>query len=468
MPKFIKIIVGAILVVTVLYISGRWAYSQLFFTDTLITGAVGRPRYINPLLAQSDIDQILTAAVYRGLINYNENFEPIGDLAESWNVDENSKTYTIKLKTGQHWHDDKLITAADVVFTFSLMKDLDAVTVEAVDDSTVKFTLPEPLSSFVEVLSRGILPQHIWEGEDLRTSEYNLKPIGSGPYQYESIQISDGKVKSLKFRFNSTVKQDHAIASPRLTKAYPKVRYVFYKSSQSLIDAYKLGEIDGFETIDAEIANPLKPWPNTAVTEITNYELPVTNYAIFFNLRNENGAVANVETRRALAHKLIDANVQLTGPLPQNHWAYAQHNIPDASVDVSGVSLRILYLDIPTLPTLLTQLTGAWTGTTLETAPTQFPPTGEWDVLIVPLELPKDPDQYVYWHSSQTDFEGGGLNISNYKNRRVNKALEDGRKTADREARKAAYEIWQRWLAQDVPAVFVETSMVYNIKREER
>lgn len=438
----------AAVAIAAIFFVGRWGYGVLFSTDILAEGVVGRPRYINPLLARSEIDQRLSEMIYRGLIRYNENFEPQPDLAENWSVSEDSKTYTVILKTKQFWHDGELITADDVIFTYEQMPEFEAVTIEKIDDTTVKFSLPQPLSSFVELLSTGILPQHRWQDQDLRTSELNLKPIGSGGYKFNSIDIDNNSIKSLTLNI-----QQSAISSHKFT---------FYNETADLITAYKLGEIDRFETTDETVANEFASWPNSDVQ--TGHAPSLAKPILFFNLRTETSPVADVEIRRALAQKLKDTGVTIASPLPPPHWAHATYSITTSDVDISQKTFKVLFL--PSTRPYINKLQNVFGENTFKVSEGTFPPSLEWDTLIAPLTFPHDPDQYAYWHSSQAELGEGRLNISGYKNRRVDKALEDGRKTTDREARKNAYDTVQRWLAEDVPAIFLEPPTTHRISRQ--
>ncbi|MCH2945128.1 ABC transporter substrate-binding protein, partial [Listeria monocytogenes] len=77
-------------------------------------------------------------------------------LAKSLDISDDNLTYTVKLKDGLSWHDGKPLTADDVVFTVNSILDTKQnspnrgnfvfdnkpLKVVAVDDTTVKFTLP--------------------------------------------------------------------------------------------------------------------------------------------------------------------------------------------------------------------------------------------------------------------------------------------------------------------------------------
>src|SRR5690606_26523658 len=94
-------------------------------------------------------------------------------------------------------------TSADVIFTFDTIvaEDTDTalrsrlqvsgeyVTWEAPDDRTVVITLPEPFAPMLFSLSQiPIIPRHILEGQDVNSSDFNLNPIGTGPFVFESIE----------------------------------------------------------------------------------------------------------------------------------------------------------------------------------------------------------------------------------------------------------------------------------------
>jgi len=83
-----------------------------------------------------------------------------------------------------------------------------------------------------------------------------------------------------------------------------------------------------------------------------------------------------------------------------------------------------------------------------------------FDMLLAYWKVPLDPDQYYFWHSSQS--QG---NISNYKNFKVDKLLEDGRDRSNVRDRKKIYDQFQRVIQDDMPAFFLYYPYSYTIKR---
>ena len=70
-----------------------------------------------------------------------------------------------------------------------------------------------------------------------------------------------------------------------------------------------------------------------------------------------------------------------------------------------------------------------------------------------------DPDQYTLWHSRQP------TNITNYKNLRIDKLLEDGRQTSNQNDRKIIYNDFQKYLIDDMPAIFLYFPYTFSLTR---
>ncbi|MCC6793380.1 MAG: hypothetical protein IT336_16975, partial [Thermomicrobiales bacterium] len=141
-------------------------------------GASQFPANFNPLLNDVRI------WLYDGLVRFDENMNPIPDLAESWEVSADGLVYTFKLRQNVVFHDGTAMTADDVVFTaeLTLNESINSpyrskfiingqpVVWAKVDDFTVTATLPQPSGPFLSKTSRAdeiffcILPKHLLEG----------------------------------------------------------------------------------------------------------------------------------------------------------------------------------------------------------------------------------------------------------------------------------------------------------------
>lgn len=167
------------------------------YSEALI-GTFGR---LNPLLdhynsADRDIDRLL----FSSLIQHDDRGIPKGDLAETWAISRDGKVFTFSLRSNAKWHDGEPISAEDLLFTVDLMRNdqlpfpadirgfWKQVEVVALDEKTIKFTLPEAFAPFMDYLSFGVLPKHLLENvpsDTLKDAPYNLKPVGSGPYRFD-------------------------------------------------------------------------------------------------------------------------------------------------------------------------------------------------------------------------------------------------------------------------------------------
>lgn len=135
--------------------------------------------------------------INNGLVRVNSQSEYEGDLAKSWEVSKDSLVYTYQLKEGIQFQDGSLFTAEDVVFTYETVManqgqngevDLSKLEkVEAVDEYTVRFTLKEPFSPFLDTTAQlGIVPS---DGYD--STVFDQMPVGTGPWkviQYDTEQ----------------------------------------------------------------------------------------------------------------------------------------------------------------------------------------------------------------------------------------------------------------------------------------
>ena len=127
-----------------------------------------------------------TPLVQSTLVEYDYDMNFVNDLAEEYALSSDGLTWTFTLRTDAKFTDGEPVTAADVAFTFNTAKtsqsSLDLTfldTVEAVDETTVVFTLTKPTSSFLNtVASVGIVPEHAYG------PNYGVAPIGSGPYKF--------------------------------------------------------------------------------------------------------------------------------------------------------------------------------------------------------------------------------------------------------------------------------------------
>ena len=132
--------------------------------------------------------------MYEPLIVFNamQNGEPNFRLATEYTFADDLKSVTIKLRPGVKWSDGEAFDAADVKFTFDMIKEHKALDLraiwdqiagfEVVDDHTVRFDLNDVNTGIVFQLAQVyIVPEHIWSKVEDPVTFTNLKPVGTGP-----------------------------------------------------------------------------------------------------------------------------------------------------------------------------------------------------------------------------------------------------------------------------------------------
>ncbi|MFJ5625262.1 ABC transporter substrate-binding protein [Peribacillus loiseleuriae] len=158
---------------------------------------------INPILnSHNELPDI----IFSGLMKYDANGKPVVDLAESYQYDDATNTYTFKLRKGVKWHDGKDFTADDVVFTYDVLtqdktlsasitsnyEDISSVT--APDDYTVVIKLSKYNAAMLDYFTMGIVPKHLLEGEDINTTSFNQHPVGTGRYKFVKWDTAGGMI----------------------------------------------------------------------------------------------------------------------------------------------------------------------------------------------------------------------------------------------------------------------------------
>lgn len=160
----------------------------------------------DPVNMASDWAYYVATNVYSMLFRL-ESGQPVGDLAESWDITEGGKVYTWHLRKGMYWHDgnevfpegeSREVVADDVVYSMMRMVDNEGsmlpadlrqvfVSIEAVDDYTVVLTLNNP-DSIIYDKARGLtmVPIVPKEAVEYWGDEFGLHPVGSGPFEFVS------------------------------------------------------------------------------------------------------------------------------------------------------------------------------------------------------------------------------------------------------------------------------------------
>lgn len=389
---------------------------------TVVTvGIVGRYR-------TSELPEEVTAMISEGITTIDETGSARPGLASSWTVSDDGLVYSFILDTSRRWHDGTTVDSADIRVP------IENVTVEVVDEQTVRFVLREPFAPLPVILSRPVFKHGL---------------VGVGSHRVRRVKKNGEFVDQLD------------LATPDGTS----LAYRFYRTSQELVTALKLGEVDVAADLTTAIGVP--EW-NEFLVEPT---LHLNRYlAVYFNTRDP--FLAEKSHRQALSYAIPnkpDGRARALSPIHPSSWAYNPQVKPYGTDLAQARELFASSKDLPNLelltyvPYLTTAeaIAASWTElgvkTTVKVATS---PPAEFQALLVGQEIPADPDQYALWHSTQP------TNISRYSDFRVDKLLEEGRKTLDQEKRTEIYRDFQRFLLEDAPAAFISHITTYTVRRK--
>jgi len=460
-------------------------------------GLVGTPRFINPLLATSDVDRDLVALVYSGLMRAGkyEHFEP--DLAESYSISDDGKIYTFKLRNGLYWHDGSPVSAKDVVFTILMAKDdrvkspkrgiWDGVRAEAVDDQTVKIIIKNSYSPFLENTTMGILPEHLWGNvrpEEFALHALNLRPVGTGPYKIKAVQNNSSGVP---VSVNLSAFKEFALGAPNINEVLLK----FYDAEEDLIADWRKDKSMAISGISTDTYGELKD----EGFEIKTFELPRI-FGIFFN-QNSLATLADKAIREALAGTVPRDNIVMIAmgglakatrsPLPQSDTPQGKID-SNIILDKAGwqkgtdgvrvkkgmkLHLEISTSDSPELKKVAAIVSESWRMLGVETVVKVYEPSDlnvniirprKFEALLFGESLGHYPDPYAFWHSSQR--LDPGLNIAQYTNSKADAALEEIRTSTEYLKHKRASEAFLNEIANDVPGVFLYSPMFAYLPTE--
>lgn len=471
-------------------------------------GIIGTPRFVNPVLAVSDADKDLTALVYSGLMRLDDNGTPQLDLAASYNVSSDGKTYTFVIRDNASFQDGTKVTADDVIYTIEQIQNpiIDSpkkaawqgVSINKVDPMTVAFNLNQPFSPFLELATVGIMPMHLWgdlSPEEFAFSALNINAVGSGPFMIRSVNR------------NASGIADEFILSP-FRKYILGKPYINKLSIASYANERELGNAILSHKID--IASGLSPERAKALADkgqiITGVRLPRI-FGLFMN-KNANpifndpavvSAVKNgINKQQIVDQVLLGYGAPINSPVPDIFLGDENPPQPSDSVAIlekagwkmtpSGIRTKTdtkakttssLSFSITTADTPELVATADFIKENLEaigfSVEVKIYSLGDLNQDII---RPRDYDSllfgeyvtdtgslYAFWHSSQT--VNPGLNVAMYKSNVVDKALSDLFTSTDTIKRTASLTSLSSDIEKNAPVAFLYSPLYLEARRGE-
>ncbi len=474
----------------------------------IVEGGLAEPRTLNPVLVSDPISDELSKLVFNGLVYVDPTSgEAKGDLASSWDVSDDKKTYTFHLRSSVLWQDGQAFSAQDVVFTYNLMMNdatrspryselVESVnTVQAPDLKTVVFTLIRPDATFLTTMATyGIVPEHVLSNvlpEELVTDPFGLaSTIGTGPFTLTRWSHGDELVFTANQKYF------------RGTPAYQQYVYKVVSTDQDLVKGLASGAIDWGELDPSVVANAqadksihVESVPGDSL-EYVDLQLDSAKQQLFLDPHVRQALMYALD-RNALVTDVWHGQAKVAnGTIPPDSWASAASGVTyaqdltkarqllqdagwvtgdDGIRAKNGVRLRFKLLtngDDATRRATVNWLIESWKAIGVDVVPDfekwstivqDITHSRDFDAVLLGYRGTVDPDQSTLW-SSDSFYDG--FNLGHYSNPDVDKLLQDARQSGDAKTRKADYAKVQDQVMTDLPAIpLVFPNMVVGLSK---
>lgn len=408
------------------------------FKENLIS-LVNQPRFytqvigVEGLYTERNLPESISNLISFGLTVNSENDKPIlSPLVKSLDIQNNNKDYVFTLNDNIFWQNGKKFTASDVNYN------INGINFIPLSQNQVKISLKNQFSPLLSALSKPLFKKNL---------------IGlNTQYKVSQITYQEGYYKTIRLQSQKNNQKN--------------ILFRFYQNEDDLITAYKLGEVDQIQIsfLPDEISN----WNKTKITQ--KIQTNEKYSAVFLNTEK----ISNKQTRQALAYatpKSTDKNERCLSPISPTSWAYnpavKEYNYDPAhakelfsSNKISKINLSVN--DRRLLP-IAENIKNAWSqilGIETIIAIEDQIDSQNFEAVLAFGAIPHDPDQYLFWHSTQTQ-----TNLTRLNNSRIDKLLEDGRQASDVQERKKIYQDFQRFLLEEEPVIFLFYPTTYTITR---
>ena len=448
------------------------------------------PTTLDPAMIVDVTGGLIAAKIFNGLVRLDENLEIIPDLAASWDVSRDRKTYTFHLRRDVRFTNSRTISAADVKYSFERILDpggkspntwvLDKISgakaflkgersevsgIKVTGPYTIQINLEEPFSPFLYLLT--MTAAYVVPVEEVKKwgEDFASHPIGSGPFRLTEWKHNNHLLLE---------RNEDYFGGMALTKG---LRYRIIPEDLTAITEFELGNLDSISVPASEYRRIMKR--DTGNNLVSSME-GINTYYLGFNCSRP--PFDDIKARKAVAHAIDRKMILETfyegrgrlahGPIPHilRRWdapvppdydpAYARRLVNAAGLKGKKIQLYVTadpevvdiaeiiqaYLGSAGLSVIIQQLEWSSYKAALN--------DGEADMFWISwwADYP-DPENFLFplFHSSN---HGPSGNRTRYTNKAVDALIEAGQKSSSREKRDHYYRAAERAIIEDVPWVF--------------
>jgi peptide/nickel transport system substrate-binding protein len=484
-----KLLAAAITAVSLAFAAPALAQTP---PNVLVVGQIAEPKSLDPHAVTAVNDFRILVNVYDGLTRYKDGtLEVEPSLAESWEISDDGKTYTFKLREGVTFHDGTPFNAEAVKFNFDRMLNEDhpyhdtgpfplafffssVEEVTAVDEHTVEFQLSEPYAPFLSNLAypTGLIvsPAAVEE----HGSDFGRNPSGTGAFKFEEWEANSRVVVTRNEDYWDGAPPLEAVIYRPITDANTRIAEMLAGGLDIMVEVPpdSLQQFRGDEAFQVyEQAGPhvwflilnLKegPFTDKKVRQAANYA--VNKEALVNNVLQGTAEVAAGPTPPAFAWAYNES----LEPYPHDPEK-AKALLEEAGYDGETLTFYVTeggsgMLDPVTMGTAIqADLEAVGMDVEIETY--------EWNTFLGEVNpglegkadmaemawMTNDPDTLPFLTlRSQAFPDQGGFNSGYYSNERVDELLTEAREATDQARRAELYKEMQEIVHEDAPWVFV-------------
>jgi len=462
---------------------------------------VGSLQRLNPLIdSRNSADRDLDRLIYSGLIRFDSRGIAEGDVAQTWGISEDGTIYNFEIRDDVLWHDGVALTTADIIFTVNMISrggdliptDLSefwaSIKVIKLDETHMQFVLPEAFAPFLDYLTFGILPEHIYGNmtyDEIVASTYNLQPIGSGPYKFRELSLDGNNITGITLEVN----QNYYGTVPFIEE----IVFRYYADEQSAYQAYVDGYVQGISEVSNDILQQVLENENLSLysarlpqISMVLLNLDSDSVSFFQEVKVRKALLLGINRQQLINEVFNGQAIQADGVIFPGTWAYLDgaptfSYDPDQARDLlkqagyvvtgetnpvranNGVELKFVlsYPDDELHAKLAQMIQTDWKAldvvVTLEPVPAdQFVAdkleSRGYQAALVDINLSNspDPDPYPFWDQAQI---AGGQNYSQWNDRTVSDTLEQARVATDLAERTRLYHNFQYLFADQLPSL---------------
>ena len=480
---------------------------------TLMLHSIDSPQSLNPLFLNTWSNGWVRDLLFDLLVIRNSEMlsEPNPDMVESWDVSDDRRTTTVRIKSGLHWHDGKPLTARDIVFSWRINSHPEVPAVfwqprageiaaaEQLDEHTVLFTHRSATAIGTEHLFFPILPEHIWNKPDERQKDPTLKSSEYHNYWSRDEVIGNGPYRLVDWISGDRIVVERWDEYPGPRVHFRRVILKIQPDRNTAMLLFKKGELDEIWLTVQQFATQTEDESFRQVG-VKAYGPRSMHGYIGWNMDGSNPFFRDRRVRRALAHaydrERVLRNVtrgvytESRGPFIRGFWTYNDEVEPidydperaaalldDAgwTIDpedgwryktVSGERLRFSFqllvpqsfVDAVRMADILREdlrrLGIHFDTRVMENASlVDTMRKHEFEAFVATGQLFTDPDLWVnYYHSRNYE---QGRNYGGYRNARVDELLDLSRAALDAEERKAYFQQFQELVYADQPNLYL-------------